>query len=148
MLLDLPDWLTPKYLPLNMCTIGSIIWGSFYVLMEPVAGGLLCAICLGMAAIDNYLYSVDPKTATLAAGAIFAVAWILQFVGHGRFEGRAPALLDNLTQALLLAPLFVWLEILFAFGYRKELQQRVGKQVAKNITQYREEKAQKTIKAQ
>lgn len=117
-------------------------------MMEPVAGGLLCALCLGMAAIDNYLYSVDPKTATLAAGAVFAVAWILQFVGHGKFEGRAPALLDNLTQALLLAPLFVWLEFLFALGYRKELQQRVGEQVAKNIAQYREEKAQKTTKAQ
>lgn len=131
-----------------MCTIGSIIWGGFYVLMEPVAGSLLCAICLGMAAADNYFYSEDPQNATLVAGGVFVIAWILQFVGHGKFEGRAPALLDNLMQALLLAPLFVWLELLFFFGYRKELQQRVEKQVEKNIAKFRAEKAQKNGKAQ
>lgn len=131
-----------------MCTIGSIIWGGFYVLMEPFAGGLLCAICLGMAAVDNYFYSVDSATANMVAGGIFVVAWVLQFVGHGKFEGRAPALLDNLTQALFLAPLFVWLELLFFFGYRKELQDRVEKQVKVNIAKFRAEKSAKNGKAQ
>lgn len=116
--------------------------------MEPFAGTLLCAICLGMAAVDNYLYSVDPKTASVVAGGIFVVAWILQFVGHGKFEGRAPALLDNLMQALFLAPLFVWLELLFFFGYRKELQDRVEKQVKINIAKFKEEKTNKNGKAQ
>lgn len=147
-LIPLPEWLTYQYLPLNMCTIGSLIWGGFYVLMEPVAGSLLCAICIGMAAVNNYFYSVDPQTATIVAGGIFVVAWVLQFVGHGKFEGRAPALLDNLMQALLLAPLFVWLEILFFFGYRRELQARVEKQVEKNIAQFKAEKANKNGKAQ
>ncbi|KUI66969.1 hypothetical protein VM1G_02004 [Cytospora mali] len=147
-LIQTPAWLTLEYLPLNMCTIGSIIWGGFYVLMEPVAGTLLGGICLGMAAADNFFYSIDPKTSTIVAGGIFAVAWILQFIGHGKFEGRAPALLDNLTQALLLAPLFVWLELLFYFGYRKELQERVEKQVVKNIAKFRAEKASKNGKAQ
>lgn len=131
-----------------MCTFGSLIWGGFYVLMEPVAGTLLCAICIGAAAVDNYLYSVDPKTATAVAGGIFVVAWILQFVGHGKFEGRAPALLDNLTQALFLAPLFVWLELLFHFGYRKELQERVNEKVAKNVADFKAQKAKKNGKAE
>lgn len=26
------------------------------------------------------------------------MSWIAQFIGHGAFEGRAPALLDNLLQ--------------------------------------------------
>ncbi|KAJ4394637.1 hypothetical protein N0V93_003856 [Gnomoniopsis smithogilvyi] len=147
-LIPLPEWLTYQYLPLNMCTIGSLIWGGFYVLMEPVAGSLLCAICIGMAAANNYFYSVDPRTATIVAGGVFTLAWILQFVGHGKFEGRAPALLDNLMQALLLAPLFVWLELLFFFGYRRELQARVEKQVEKNIAQFKAEKANKNGKAQ
>ncbi|KAJ4416507.1 hypothetical protein N0V82_006702 [Gnomoniopsis sp. IMI 355080] len=147
-LIPLPDWLTYEYLPLNMCTIGSLIWGGFYVLMEPVAGSLLCAICIGMAAVNNYFYSEDPRTATIVAGGVFTLAWILQFVGHGKFEGRAPALLDNLMQALLLAPLFVWLELLFFFGYRRELQARVEKQVEKNIAQFKAERAAKNGKAQ
>lgn len=101
-----------------------------------------------MAAANNYFYSVDPHNATVVAGGVFLLAWILQFVGHGKFEGRAPALLDNLMQALLLAPLFVWLELLFFFGYRRELQARVEKQVEKNIAQFKAEKASKNGKAQ
>lgn len=98
--------------------------------------------------MDNYLYSVDPQTATVVAGGVFVVAWILQFLGHGKFEGRAPALLDNLTQALFLAPLFVWLELLFYFGYRKELQERVNEKVAKNVAEFKAQKVKKNGKAQ
>lgn len=147
-LVQLPESLTFEYLPLNLCTIASIIWGSFYVLMEPFAGTLLGAICLGMAAADNYFYAADPKMATLIGAVVFVVAWILQFVGHGKFEGRAPALLDNLMQALFLAPLFVWLELLFFFGYRRELQDRVEKQVKTEIAKFRAQQENKNGKAQ
>ncbi|XP_047267528.1 2-hydroxy-palmitic acid dioxygenase mpo1-like [Capsicum annuum] len=44
--------------------------------------------------------------------------WTGQFVGHEVFEKRAPALLDNLTQAFLMAPFFVLLEVILSFfGY-------------------------------
>ncbi len=36
---------------------------------------------------------------------------------------------DNLVQALFLAPFFVWMEILFKFGYRPELQHRIHEKV-------------------
>ncbi|KAG6401765.1 hypothetical protein SASPL_138630 [Salvia splendens] len=46
------------------------------------------------------------------------VCWTGQFIGHGVFEKRAPALLDNLAQAFLMAPFFVLLEALqYAFDY-------------------------------
>lgn len=48
--------------------------------------------------------------------AVHVVAWVLQFIGHGVFEGRAPALLDNLFQALFMAPIFVLIEVLMACG--------------------------------
>lgn len=75
--------------------------------------------------------------------ALNVASWIAQFIGHGVFEGRAPALFTNLTQgeclllplplfnprsalkscnclsanfsALVLAPFFVHLEMLFTF---------------------------------
>ena len=53
------------------------------------------------------------------------MSWIAQFVGHGSYEGRKPALLDNLAQALFLAPLFVWYEVLFKLGFYKGLQKEV-----------------------
>ena len=60
---------------------------------------------------------------------------------HGIFEGRAPALLDNLVQAILLAPLFVWLEVLFAFGYRPELKSRLDESVEKEIEKFHASKS-------
>ncbi|XP_052878339.1 2-hydroxy-palmitic acid dioxygenase mpo1-like [Gossypium arboreum] len=46
------------------------------------------------------------------------LCWTGQFLGHGMFEKRAPALLDNLVQAFLMAPFFVLLEVLRSlFGY-------------------------------
>jgi len=119
-----------------------LTWGGLYVLLEPVAGTILALICLGAAAAGNYtLAHYDAGTVTTYALGVFVVCWILQFIGHGKFEGRAPALLDNLMQAFFLAPLFVWLELLFYFGYRQELQARVEKEVQKEIAKYRAKKA-------
>ena len=46
-------------------------------------------------------------------------------------------------QAIFLAPLFVWLEILFAFGYRPELKSRLDESVKKEIEKFRADKAAK-----
>ena len=58
------------------------------------------------------------------------------------FEGRAPALLDNLVQALFLAPFFVWMEILFSFGYRPGLKSRVDIAVEKEVAKYQKSQQQ------
>jgi len=49
-------------------------------------------------------------------GALFIGGWVLQLVGHV-FEGRRPALVDNLFQ-IFVAPIFLCAEIFFALGYR------------------------------
>lgn len=123
-------------------------WGGLYLLLEPVAGGALALICLAAAAGTNYLRQQDPAGITQTAIAVHIVCWLLQFVGHGKFEGRAPALLDNLFQAIFLAPLFVWLELLFMIGYRPELKKRVDKAVEIEIAKFRARKDQKAGKAQ
>ena len=111
------------------------------MLLEPVAGTALALICLAAAALCNYFVCEYPTLATQIAVITHIVCWILQFIGHGAFEGRAPALLDNLVQAIFLAPLFVWLEMLFKFGYRRELQQRVEKAVQAEIAKFKTAKA-------
>lgn len=104
-----------------------------------MAGGLLAPFLIGGAACANYLDSTYGRVADYVAGGLFVVAWIAQFIGHGAFEKRAPALLDNLVQALLLAPLFVWMEVLFFFGYRPELQKRLHKKVEEEIAKFNQE---------
>ena len=56
--------------------------------------------------------------------ALFVGGWILQLVGHV-FEGRKPALADNLFQ-IFVAPIFLAAEVFFALGYKPQLQQRVN----------------------
>lgn len=101
---------------------------------------MLALICLGSAALTNYLRLESSAPATKIAIAIHVVSWLAQFVGHGKFEGRAPALLDNLFQAVFLAPLFVWLEFLFMIGYRPELKKRVDKAVEIEVAKFRARK--------
>lgn len=49
----------------------------------------------------------------------FVLGWIVQFIGH-YYEGRRPAFVDDLL-GLLVGPMFVVGEWLFALGLRREL---------------------------
>jgi uncharacterized membrane protein YGL010W len=55
--------------------------------------------------------------------ALFIGGWILQLLGHA-FEGRRPALADNLFQ-IFVAPIFLCAEVVFALGYRPQLHAAV-----------------------
>lgn len=50
---------------------------------------------------------------------LFVVGWVIQFVGH-YWEGRKPAFVDDLV-GLLVGPMFVVVEWLFAAGWGREL---------------------------
>ena len=142
-LLPLPSSVVVPYLPPDGGTIAAFLYSTLYVLMEPVAGGMLAPLILGGTAYAHYLLGEYGQVAMNWAIGIHIFSWIAQFVGHGRFEGRAPALLDNLVQAFFLAPLFVWLEFLFMLGYRPELQSRLKVGVEKEIAKAKAEKASK-----
>ena len=116
-------------------------YAGLYILMEPVAGGLLAPLLLAATAYSNHLTKTYGSTANYIAGALFVASWIGQFIGHGVFEGRAPALLDNLVQAVFLAPFFVWMEVLFYFGYRPGLRARLDKAVSAEVEKYQKSKA-------
>ncbi|EME49104.1 hypothetical protein DOTSEDRAFT_142755 [Dothistroma septosporum NZE10] len=138
--LAVPDWLSIPYIPYNLGTIACFLYSSLYILMEPVAGAMLAPLLLGGTAYANHLTSTYGMKANYIAIGIHIVSWLVQFVGHGVFEGRAPALLDNLVQAIFLAPFFVWLEVLFAFGYRPELKARLDTAIKAEVTKFKAEK--------
>lgn len=103
----------------NFALFFTIIYAVFYVGMEKKAGflaAILCFLCwVGASACSTQLgFSLTWKVVLVAQ----LVCWTAQFLGHGVFEKRAPALLDNLIQAFLMAPFFVLLEALHHFfGY-------------------------------
>ncbi|RPA94003.1 DUF962-domain-containing protein [Choiromyces venosus 120613-1] len=134
-LLPLPSQI--PYFPTNLAFFGALFYAGLYILMEPIAGLLLAPLILTMTALVTHLTATDPVTANTIAGYVFVLAWIAQFVGHGVYEKRAPALFDNLVQALILAPFFVWFEVLFWCGYRPELKVRVEEGVTKQLEVFR-----------
>ena len=61
-------------------------------------------------------------------GIFFIGGWILQLVGHV-FEGRKPALADNLFQ-IFVAPIFLVAEVFFALGLKRDVLEKVEAHLA------------------
>lgn len=71
------------------------------------------------------------------------VSWIAQFIGHGAFEKRNPALIDNLLLTLV-APDFVIIEVLFFLGWNKDSYKRCKTRIEENIRKFKADKAKKS----
>ncbi|KAH0455535.1 hypothetical protein IEQ34_015567 [Dendrobium chrysotoxum] len=104
---------------LNFAFFSVVFYSLFYIALDKKAGSLaalLCFLCwFGSQALAAAL-SFSLAWKVVLAAQLFC--WIGQFIGHGVFEKRAPALLDNLSQAFLMAPFFVLLETLeSSIGY-------------------------------
>jgi len=120
---------------LKFPAVVTIAYLSYYFALEPVAALIYTPqLTLSLLTATAYRYHGGDATMVMA-GALHAVAWIAQFAGHGLAEKRAPALLDNIVGAVVLAPFFVHLEVLFHLGYRpalhKDLQNCIGKEVTR-----------------
>merc|ERR1719369_2147249 len=127
--------------PLTLATITTAIYVVSYVMMDPVAGGLGALLML---VLNQWTYRLVSAGAPVmgfplwqAVLAFHVAAWIAQFIGHGVFEKRAPALLDSWDQALITAPLFVLLEVLFFFGYRKSFYKECMIEVEREIKRFK-----------
>ncbi|RLN49628.1 hypothetical protein BBJ28_00002647 [Nothophytophthora sp. Chile5] len=130
-----------QYVVLNYSAVVAGIYMLWYMALDIWAGTLGAAIISGCYLFANYFAASASTTLNMStmhvALAIHATAWVLQFIGHGVFERRKPALFDSLDQALITAPMFVLLEVLFPLGYRPDLYQRVMKQVKINVKNFR-----------
>ncbi len=99
----------------------------YFILDVPLA----LAMTVAIAAL---LYAAEQAAALGAAagwtwfGAFFAGGWIFQLAGHV-FEGRKPALSDNLFQ-IFVAPIFLMAEVFFALGLKHDVMQKVEARLA------------------
>jgi uncharacterized membrane protein YGL010W len=128
-------------LSLATISVADVLWAIYTVsffFMEPVAALLYFPVMFGMHQIGTK-YFVGRASLAIA---LHALAWISQFVGHGVFEGRKPALLDSFFQSVHAAVFFVWLEVLFFFGYRPELLKELEKDMQKFLPENEIKKTQ------
>ncbi|PWN47133.1 DUF962-domain-containing protein [Violaceomyces palustris] len=139
----LPEWST-RNVKLDLSTLFMGSYLLYYFLLDPLAALLLSPIWFSLHHYSNLISSTLPSDqVTKIWSSLFLLGWISQFFGHGYFERRAPALLDNLLGAVVLAPFFVWLEFLFHLGYRTQLQKWLKNETGRLIAEFRREKAQK-----
>jgi uncharacterized membrane protein YGL010W len=83
---------------------------------------IMLVMWFGAEALAGALGSTSPVW--IAFAALFVFGWALQFLGH-HFEGKRPALVDNLFQAFI-GPMFLVAEIMVVNGYRRDLANSVA----------------------
>ena len=118
LLLLLTNW----HLALPMAVIAVAGW-----LVLDLGIGLAMAVLMAAAwaaaeALAGALGS--PAAVWTAFGVLFVGGWILQFLGH-HYEGKRPALLDNIFQAFI-GPMLLVAEAMVAAGYRPDLARAMG----------------------
>lgn len=134
----------------NMGSFIAWSYGIYYVLLEWSLG--IPALAVLASAAYGFKYTllhlnastvISPKQFIQYAAIAHTMAWLAQFYGHGVHEKRAPALLDNLLQALVLAPFFVVFEIAFALGYKPELKKMMDNEAGVLVRNYRQKDKKK-----
>ena len=96
-----------------------------YYLMLDVVLGLAMLVVFGVLLwAGGRIAALGTVQGWIGFAALFIGGWIIQFVGH-IFEGRRPALFDNLFQSIFIAPIFLCAEVFFALGYKPGLHTAV-----------------------
>ncbi len=107
--------------------VSAAVWLLWIWLDRPIglALGLFMVPALGLA--EWIVATQSARVVWVAFAVLFVGGWALQLLGHV-FEGRRPALVSNLFQALV-GPMFLVAEVFFALGLRRDLKDRVERVV-------------------
>ncbi|KAI9204341.1 uncharacterized protein BJ171DRAFT_105292 [Polychytrium aggregatum] len=132
------EWAYSYYIPLNIASLTTLVYTGFYILIEPLTGILYAPfLILGYHTAHLFASLVDNSTALAVLSIV--VSFAIQIAGHEYAEKRRPAFFDNLSQAFLFAPFFVFFEILTLFGYKKALCEKLDKKIDIAILKWKAE---------
>jgi len=104
---------------ISLATIFAVAVMIYWIVLDPPFGVVTAAIFVPAVWAADWLAQQSALTAWVSFAILFVGGWIIQLVGHA-FEGRKPALADNLLQ-IFIAPVFLVAEAAFALGLRKTL---------------------------
>ena len=92
-----------------------------WIALDRVIGLAMAVVMLAMLIVAEWIArSYGSSTAWIVFAVFFVGGWVFQLVGHV-WEGRRPALADNLFQAFI-GPMFIMAEVLIALGLKPELK--------------------------
>jgi uncharacterized membrane protein YGL010W len=96
---------------------------AYYLFLDLWLGLAMCVVMGAFLWVGQVIADQGALAGWIWFGVLFVGGWILQLVGHV-FEGRRPALADNLFQ-IFVAPIFLCAELFFALGYKPKLHSAV-----------------------
>ncbi len=97
----------------------------YYLRLDIPLGLAMCLVFGGLLYAAEVIAALPLKAGLAWFFLFFAGGWVVQLIGHV-FEGRKPALVDNLFQ-IFVAPIFLCAEAFFALGYKPALHAAVQK---------------------
>jgi len=96
-----------------------------WVALDRVIGLAMAVVLLPMLLVAEWIArSFAGTTVWIVFAVLFIGGWAFQLVGHA-WEGRRPALADNLFQTFI-GPMFLMAEVLMALGLKQELKAAIG----------------------
>jgi uncharacterized membrane protein YGL010W len=119
-------------LPLALARVGSVSAAIVvaalavisWIALDRVIGFAMLIVMLPMLLLAEWVARTQgASTAWIVFAVFFIGGWAFQLVGHV-WEGRRPALADNLFQAFI-GPMFIMAEVLIAMGLKRELKAAV-----------------------
>jgi uncharacterized membrane protein YGL010W len=92
-----------------------------WIALDRVIGLAMIAVILPMLIVAEWIArTYGSATAWIIFAVFFVGGWLFQLAGHA-WEGRRPALADNLFQAFI-GPMFIMAEVLMALGLKQDLK--------------------------
>jgi uncharacterized membrane protein YGL010W len=110
--------LTPDR-PITAATIFFVVVLIYYVRLDWSIALFQAPFTLLLLLLADRAAVLPPKLSVGVFLTAFIAGWVIQLVGHA-FEGRRPALADNILQ-IFNAPLFLTVEVLSQLGFRRDL---------------------------
>lgn len=108
----------------SLATLFYVSVSLYWILLDRPVGIVTTLVHLPLYLIAAWLAETRPTGDVWILFTVFFFGgWVFQLLGH-LFEGRKPALTDNLLQ-IFIAPSFLVAEIFFAFGLRKNIAKAV-----------------------
>ena len=117
-------------------TLSTLGWVTYWLVLDKKSGWLAAMLVVACLFSAQYFTESFGDRGYVIASWIHLACWIMQFVGHGIFEGRSPSLLDNLAQSFLMAPYFCFLEVCFWLGFRTDFREKTTPIILRRIREF------------
>jgi uncharacterized membrane protein YGL010W len=109
--------------------VAFVALGGWVALDRTVGAAMILPVAVMLAVAEAIARSTGATVAWIVFAVFFVGGWAFQIVGHV-WEGRRPALMDNLFQGYI-GPMFIMAEFLMALGFKHDLKAALDAAAAK-----------------